>query len=77
MSAESDRTNFTNPNPDPKTKKYRNVCGSCGEPMRIRLTGPEILEGNRQTAIYVCECGHEQSYIESCESKENSGPACT
>jgi hypothetical protein len=45
--------------------------------MRIRLTGPEILEGNRQTAIYVCECGHEQSYVECRGPEENSAPART
>jgi hypothetical protein len=73
MSAQSDGTNFQHP----KTKKLRHACSSCGEPMRIRLTGPEILEGNRQTAIYVCECGHEQSYVECRGPEENSAPACT
>lgn len=39
-------------------------CEICGTRMRIRLTGPEILPGGKQTAVYVCECGHEQSYVE-------------
>jgi hypothetical protein len=72
MSARSEHTDFQNS----KAKKLRHVCSSCGESMRIRLTGPEILEGNRQTAIYVCECGHEQSYVESRELEEIPGRAC-
>ncbi len=47
-----------------KAGKPRHVCEACGVVMRIRLTGPVVLEGNRQEAIYVCECGHEQRYVE-------------
>lgn len=41
--------------------------------MRIRLTGPEILAGNKQAVIYICECGHEQSCVEDLKAESSPG----
>jgi hypothetical protein len=57
--------------------RIRHACEACGVQMRIRLTGPEILEGNKQTATYVCECGHEQSYVECLKTEESLADGCT
>jgi hypothetical protein len=51
----------------------QHVCDVCGTRMRIRLTGPEILTGNKQAATYICECGHEQSYVEDMKLEDSAG----
>lgn len=48
-------------------------CDVCGTRMRIRLTGPEILAGNKQAVIYICECGHEQSCLEDLKAESSPG----
>jgi len=45
-------------------RMQQRVCDVCGTRMRIRLTGPEVLAGNKRAAVYLCECGHEQNYVE-------------
>lgn len=59
--------------PHDKSRMQRHSCDVCGTRMRIRLTGPEILAGNKQAATYICECGHEQSYVEELKLEDSLG----
>ena len=54
-------------------RKPRRVCEKCGAPMRLRITGPAVLAGNRQEAIYICECEHVQTYVEDLKPSPDSG----
>lgn len=47
-----------------KERRKRRLCAICGAPMRLRVNGPAALEENKQKATYVCECRHEQVYVE-------------
>lgn len=59
--------------PHARSRMQQHVCDVCGTRMRIRLTGPEILTGNKQAATYICECGHEQSYVEDMKLEDSAG----
>lgn len=47
-----------------KERRKTRVCAKCGAPMRLRVNGPAIIEDNKQTATYVCDCRQEQTYTE-------------
>ena len=56
-----------------KSRRPRRICEKCGTPMRLRITGPAVIDRDKQEAAYICECEHEQTYVEYLEQDRDFG----